>query len=244
MTSESLSRPLLLAAPLGLLVLFVTACGPAHWKGLQGMHFAERTVAAVPTAQPAPLFFSDIDEEIDDGGGGRSTVSRLLKAGTVLYRGYQEHGVAERLDSARSRVDLPARMSERLLERGAAALGASPGGPDSAEADYHLEIRLHRWGIGTDDWASNPYFLVEATLFLFERSTGREVWRGEVEEKDDLGGGLFSAGTVLGDVSTGRTLSNLTTDEIVTALEELSDYTADRLVQVLRDDLARARRQP
>ncbi len=133
-------------------------------------------------------------------------MGRLLKAGTVLYRGYQEHGVAERLDSARSRVDLPARMSGRLLERGAAALGATPSGPHSDEADYHLEIRLHRWGIGTDDWASNPYFLVEATLFLFERSTGREVWRGEVEEKDDLGGGLFSAGTVLGDVSTGRTL--------------------------------------
>lgn len=242
MTFPSFPSRVFLPSLLLLLALATTACGPKHWEGLRGMDFRERTVAVVATSQPAPLFFSDVDEDID-GGREQGTLGRVLRVGSVLYRGYQEHGVAERLDSARARVDLPGRMADRLLERGALALGGRPH-PSSAEADYHLEIRLRHWGIGTDDWASNPYFFVDATLFLFERSTGREVWRGEVMEEDDLGGGLFSAGTVLGDISTGRTLGNLTTDEIVRALEELSDFTADRLVDVLRDDLARARQGP
>lgn len=241
MTRIALSHRILLTSVLAF-VTVTPACGPKHWEGLRGMDFRERTVAVVSTNQPAPLFFSDVDEEID-GGAEQSTLGRVLRAGSVLYRGYQERGVAEKLDSARNRVDLPARMAGRLLDRGATALGAAPR-ESSAEADYHLEIRLRRWGIGTEDWSSTPYFVVEATLFLFERETGREVWRGEVEERDDLGSGFFSAGTILGDVSTGRTLGNLTTDEIVQALEELSDFTADRLAQVLRDDLARARQGP
>lgn len=241
MTRIAPSHRILRSSALAFVAL-TAACGPKHWEGLRGMDFRERTVAVVPTNQPAPLFFSDVDEEID-GGAEQSTLGRVLRVGSVLYRGYQEHGVAQRLDSAQTRVDLPARMADRILERSALALGAGPH-PSAADADYHLEIRLRRWGIGTDDWSSNPYFVVEATLFLFEGGTGREVWRGEVEERDDLGGGFFSSGTILGDVSAGRTLSDLTTDEIAQALEELSDFTADRLIDVLRDDLARARQGP
>lgn len=239
-------RPWRALASLLVSLSLLSGCAPAYWKGLQGTDFTDRSVAVVTTVAPPPLFFSDSDEEIDldeeEGEDGPGWLGTVLKIGTDIYRGHQESGVAFRLDSASRQVDLPPRIADRVLAGGAEVLGARATDASGA-ADYHLEVRVDEWGIGTDDWESNPYFTVRATVLLLDGPTGIEVWRGEVEERDDISGTIFDQGTILGNVFTGRALGDLTTEEISRALEELADYTGDRLVVTLRQDLARARQE-
>jgi hypothetical protein len=232
-------RPGLAAA--ALLLSSISGCG-GHWKGLRGLDFTDRSVAVVTAEAPPPMFFVDEREGVDLREPEGGLLGAIFQVGSGIYRGYQEYGVALRLDSASRMVDLPPRIAERVLQRGSVVLGARPE-DDPRSADYQLEARVEHWGIVSESLDSEPYFTIKATLHLFEGPTGVELWEREVEEEDDIDSIGFAPGTVLGNLVAGGSLADLTTEDIARALEQLADYTGDRLVVRLREDLARARRE-
>ncbi len=215
------------------LVLSQAACASAGRIG--EYDFRDRTVAVVAVIPPRPY--------VDTGGDvdltGMNAVGALLKIGTSVYKESQAGTLRERLDSARTHVDLADRIAGGVLERSARYLGANAI-DSSRDADFHIEVQVEEYGVNAREWEDGARFHLKARLLLLDRD-GREVWEGRVDENEPVNTSWFRAGSAGADVVTGRALGQLTVDELVDALNAIADHSGFRLTEKLREGIEKAR---
>lgn len=215
--------------------VFVSACGGGHL--LADYSFADHSLAMVDYGTPAPVLLTG-------GGGGPDLddpLGSLVEAGSRVAEEIEGRKARARLDSATARVDVGARMGDRILARGSRYLGADPVS-DADRADYLLELDVRNFGIDARG-RDAAYLFVVADAYLLEADRGVEIWSTEVRGHDRLTPSVAGKDPIPGDAVTAGVLSSLSVEDFRRVLERLADFSSDAVTDQLRSDLREMRRE-
>ena len=212
---------------------FASGCGSGHH--LADYPFASRTLAVVYIAPPQPeLLTASYSLKKDE-----SVVNAVLRTGGGVAREREARRASARLDSATSRVDVPAVLAQRTLERASRYLGTKPT-TDAANADYILEVQMTRFGINARD-ENAAYLFTFAETVLLDRRTGREIWNIKVHGRDRLTPFVSSSSPIPGSVVTAASLGSVTVANFQEALNQLAESSSNLVTSELRAALRDAR---
>jgi len=147
-------------------------------------------------------------------------------------RGREGRRANARLDSATSRVNIPAALAQRTLQRASRYLGTRPI-TDESQADYLMEVRMSRFGINAKaDEAAYLFTFAEAVLI--DRRTGREIWNVNIHGRDRLTPYIESDSRIPGSVITASTLGSVSVADFQNALNQLMDSSSNLITNELR----------
>jgi hypothetical protein len=204
-------------------------CGGGHH--LAEYPFASRTLAVVYLAPPAPELLTSYY----DLRRSQNAVEAVVRAGADVAREREGRRASARLDSATARVDIPAVLAKRTLERASRYLGTRPV-LDENQADYLMEVRMERFGINAKaDEAAYLFTFAEAVLI--DRRTGREIWNMNVHGRDRLTPYVQSDSRIPGSVITAGTLGSVSVADFQDALNQLIDLSSTVITNELRSAL-------
>lgn len=228
------------AAILIAAVPLLSAC--SHAQHLGEYDFRGRTISAATIAPAQPEVLSGMRLHVDPD----DPVRAVLRVSTEIAREATAQDVRSRLDRAASAVDVPARMSERVLRDGARQLRATPvampTGSARSGSDFEIEVRIRRYGIVASSWTAAAYFLVDADVAILDGPTGRRIWKQHVRATDPVRPVVLSSpDRSVGNAVTAIALASMSTEEIQRELELLADFAADRVTRSLADGLEDAR---
>jgi len=208
---------------------FLAACGGGHH--LAEYLFASRTLAVVYIAPPAPELLTSYY----DLTNSQNPVEAVVRAGADVAREREGRRANARLDSATARINMPAVLAQRTLERASRYLGTRPI-TDEYQADYLMEVRMERFGINAKaDEAA--YLFTYAEAVLLDRRTGREIWNINVHGRDRLTPYVQSTSPIPGSVITASTLGSVSVADFQGALNQLMDYSSNLITNELRSAL-------
>lgn len=212
----------------------LTACGGGN--ELERIPIGGGSVAVVDYATPTP--------DVRVGGydsGGDDVFTAVVEVGSGVAKEVEARRARGRLDSAAVLVDVRRRLSERTLERTARYLGAAPVA-ETDEADYLMELYVRSYGIDARSAGAARLFMnVEAVLL--DRKTGYELWSIDVDSHDRLTPKVRTGSAAAADIVAAGGLGALTVDDLQDELAALTDFTADYMMNELREDLRDARRR-
>jgi len=207
----------------------LAACGGGHH--LAEYPFANRTLAVVYVAPPAPELLTGYYDLRDS----QNPVEAVVRAGADVAREREGRRASARLDSATARIDIPAVLAQRTLERASRYLGTRPI-TDEHQADYLLEVRMERFGINAKaDEAA--YLFTYAEAVLIDRRTGREIWNVNIHGRDRLTPYVQSTSPIPGSVITASALGSVSVADFQGALNQLMDYSSNLITNELRSAL-------
>ena len=205
-----------------------TGCGKHY---LNQYDFSDKTLALVWIEPPEP--------ELLHGWhyvrAGDNAVQAVVRAGASAAKEVEARRASARLDSAALGVDVASLLAQRTLERASRYLGTrTVTTPETA--DFVLEINMRTFGIDARS-SSTTYLFTRAEAVLLDRRTGREIWSEDVRGTDRLT--LYAVGTrnIPGAIITAGTLHTVTVADFQEALEQLTTYTSNLIVNELRDKL-------
>jgi hypothetical protein len=208
------------------LVVFAAGCGGGHH--LAEYPFSSRTLAVVYIAPPSPELLTGYY----DLTNSQNPVEAVVRAGADVARERQGRRASARLDSATARIDIPAVLAQRTLERASRYLGTRPV-KDEQQADYLMEVRMERFGINAkEDEAAYLFTFAEAVLL--DRRTGREIWNVNIHGRDRLTPYVQSGSPIPGSVITASTLGSVTVNDFQEALNQLMDLSSNSITDELR----------
>ena len=217
-------------------VLVVTgACGPSH--RLAEYDFRDHTLAVVaelpnsPDILTGPLFV----------GTPSNPLEAIAEVGSRAVREASVRAVRDRLERATERVNIAAILEDEAERRSSRYLRARSSA-SVTESDFLLEIYVYEYGIEASDWDASAYFFIDAEATLLDQNGGLEVWRSGVDAREPVGPEIFGEGTIR-DVVTAAAVADLSEDEMVRALERLSQFVAAQITDQLRNDLADVQRR-
>jgi len=217
-----------------ILLLTLTMCGSSN--RLREYEFRGQTAAAMMAVPPLPEVFTDSFIGIDRG----DPIGSVLRIGTTIAKSVEVHNTQARLDSAMEQVDVPDRITNRILRRCSRYLDYRPV-LDTEDADFLFVIDIQKYGVDAKSWNASVYFRIDVKVQLIDNRRSVEVWKKRVKEKQPVSREMFGLGDATGDIITAVALSRLTVDDMVTGFEHLADYTADRVIERLHDDFVEAR---
>ena len=204
----------------------LVSCGGGHH--LAEYPFASRTLAVVYIAPPAPELLTSYY----DLTNSQNPVEAVVRAGADVAREKEGRRANARLDSASARIDIPAILAQRTLQRASRYLGTRPI-TDENQADYLMEVRMERFGINAKaDEAA--YLFTYAEAVLLDRRTGREIWNINVHGRDRLTPYVHSTSPIPGSVITASTLGSVSVTQFQGALNQLMDYSSNLITDELR----------
>jgi len=202
------------------------ACGGGHH--LAEYPFASRTLAVVYIAPPAPELLTGYY----DLRNSQNPVEAVVRAGADVAREREGRRANARLDSATTRVNIPAVLAQRTLERASRYLGTRPV-TDENTADYLMEVRMERFGINAKaDEAAYLFTFAEAVLI--DRRSGREIWNVNIHGRDRLTPYVESDSRIPGSVITASTLGSVSVADFQNALNQLIDSSSNLITNELR----------
>ena len=210
------------------------SCGGGHH--LAEYPFASRTLAVVYIAPPSPVLLTSYY----DLTNSQNPVEAVVRAGADVAREKEGRRASARLDSATARIDIPAILAQRTLQRASRYLGTRPIA-DENQADYLMEVRMERFGINAKaDEAA--YLFTYAEAVLLDRRTGREIWNINVHGRDRLTPYVQSTSPIPGSIawrtgalgSTASTLGSVSVADFQGALNQLMDYSSNLITDELR----------
>jgi len=202
------------------------SCGGGHH--LAEYPFASRTLAVVYIAPPSPVLLTSYY----DLTNSQNPVEAVVRAGADVAREKEGRRASARLDSATARIDIPAVLAQRTLQRASRYLGTRPIA-DENQADYLMEVRMERFGINAKaDEAA--YLFTYAEAVLLDRRTGREIWNINVHGRDRLTPYVQSTSPIPGSVITASTLGSVSVADFQGALNQLMDYSSNLITDELR----------
>jgi len=211
------------------IVATLAACGGGHH--LAEYPFASRTLAVVYIAPPPPELLTSYY----DLSNSQNAVVAVVRAGADVAREREGRRAYARLDSATARIDIPAVLAQRTLERASRYLGTRPV-TDESQADYLMEVRMERFGINAKaDEAA--YLFTYAEAVLLDRRTGREIWNVNIHGRDRLTPYVQSSSPIPGSVITAGTLGSVSVADFQGALNQLMDYSSNLITNELRSAL-------
>jgi len=144
-----------------------------------------------------------------------------------------------RLDSALMHVNVEALLTQRTLDRASRYLGARPVAQRS-NADFLLEVDMHSFGIDARD-ESAAYLFMSATAVLLDARTGRELWSHDLHGYDRITPYVQDRAQLPTGIITAGALGQVSVPEFQRVLQELADYSSDRITDELRAALRDAR---
>jgi len=204
----------------------LVSCGGGHH--LAEYPFTSRTLAVVYIAPPAPVLLTSYY----DLTNSQNPVEAVVRAGADVAREKEGRRASARLDSATARIDIPAVLAQRTLQRASRYLGTRPIA-DENQADYLMEVRMERFGINAKaDEAA--YLFTYAEAVLLDRRTGREIWNINVHGRDRLTPYVQSTSPIPGSVITASTLGSVSVADFQGALNQLMDYSSNLITDELR----------
>jgi hypothetical protein len=211
------------------IVSLLPACGGGHH--LAEYPFASRTLAVVYIAPPAPELLTSYYDLRDS----QNPVEAVVRAGADVAREREGRRASARLDSATARVNIPAVLAQRTLERASRYLGTRPV-TDENQADYLMEVRMERFGINAKaDEAAYLFTFAEAVLI--DRRTGREIWNVNIHGRDRLTPYVQSTSPIPGSIITASTLGSVSVADFQDALNQLMDLSSNSITNELRSAL-------
>ena len=212
-----------------VVVASIAACGGGHH--LAEYPFSTRTLAVVYIAPPAPVLLTSYY----DLRSSQNPIEAVVRAGADVAREREGRRASARLDSATARIDIPAVLAKRTLDRASRYLGTRPIA-DEQQADYLMEVRMERFGINAKaDEAA--YLFTYAEAVLLDRRTGREIWNINVHGRDRLTPYVESTSRIPGSVITASTLGSVSVADFQGALNQLMDYSSNLITNELRSAL-------
>ena len=212
-----------------VVVASIAACGGGHH--LAEYPFSTRTLAVVYIAPPAPELLTSYY----DLRSSQNPIEAVVRAGADVAREREGRRASARLDSATARIDIPAVLAKRTLDRASRYLGTRPIA-DEQQADYLMEVRMERFGINAKaDEAA--YLFTYAEAVLLDRRTGREIWNINVHGRDRLTPYVESTSRIPGSVITASTLGSVSVADFQGALSQLMDYSSNLITNELRSAL-------
>ena len=207
----------------------VAGCGGGHH--LAEYPFSSRTLAVVYIAPPSPELLTSYY----DLRSSQNAIEAVVRAGADVAREREGRRASARLDSATARIDIPAVLAQRTLQRASRYLGTRPI-TDEHQADYLMEVRMERFGINAKaDEAAYLFTFAEAVLI--DRRTGREIWNVNIHGRDRLTPYVASDSRIPGSVITAGTLGSVSVADFQGALNQLMDYSSNLITNELRSDL-------
>ena len=214
-----------------VVILALSAAGACGKHYLRDYQFADKTIGLVFIDPPQP----ELLEGWYNLDVGQTAVQTVVRAGATIAKEVQARRASERLDSAAARVNVPALLAQRTLERASRYLGTRPvATPDGA--DFLLEIRMNSFGI---DARSNraAYLYARAEAVLIDRRTGREIWSEEVRGTDRMTPYVVGTANVPSAIFTAATLHTVSVADFERALNGLVTFTSDLITDELRENL-------
>ena len=213
-------------AVVGSLSAGLAACGGGHH--LAEYPFSSRTLAVVYIAPPSPELLTSYY----DLTSSQNPLEAVVRAGADVAREREGSRANARLDSAADRIDIPAVLAQRTLQRASRYLGTRPT-TDENQADYLMEVRMERFGINAKaDEAAYLFTFAEAVLI--DRRTGREIWNVNIHGRDRLTPYVESDSRIPGSVITAGTLGSVSVADFQGALNQLIDYSSNLITDELR----------
>jgi hypothetical protein len=220
-----ISRGLLI----GGFLIATSACGPKHY--LAEYQFTDKTLALSFIEPPAPELLTGLY----DLRVSRNPVTMAARVGGGVAKEIESRKASARLDSAAARVDIPAQLAQRTLQRTALYLGAHPIESPN-EADFVIEINMRRFGI--DARSSNAaYLYTRAEAVLLDRRTGREIWSVDIHGSDRMTPFIIGTRDVPSSIFTAATIHNISVAEFEEALNQLVTSSSNAITNQLRDKL-------
>jgi hypothetical protein len=211
------------------LAAVLAGCGGGHH--LAEYPFASRTLAVVYLAPPSPELLTSYY----DLRTSQNPLEAVVRAGADVAREREGRRASARLDSATARVDIPAVLARRTLDRASRYLGTRPV-RDENQADYLMEVRMERFGINAKaDEAAYLFTFAEAVLI--DRRTGREIWNVNIHGRDRLTPYVQSDSRIPGSVITAGTLGSVSVADFQDALNQLMDLSSTLITNELRSAL-------
>jgi hypothetical protein len=226
MSTSPLRSGMRALACVAAIVSSFVACGGGHH--LAEYPFASRTLAVVYIAPPSPELLTGYY----DLRNSQNPIEAVVRAGADVAREREGRRANARLDSATSRVDIPAALAQRTLARASRYLGTRPT-TDESQADYLMEVRMERFGINAKaDEAAYLFTFAEAVLI--DRRTGREIWNVNIHGRDRLTPYVESDSRIPGSVITASTLGSVSVADFQNALNQLMDSSSNLITNELR----------
>jgi hypothetical protein len=211
------------------IVAALAGCGGGHH--LSEYPFTSRTLAVVYIAPPSPELLTSYY----DLTNSQNAVEAVVRAGADVAREREGRRANARLDSASARIDIPALLAQRTLQRASRYLGTRPV-TDETQADYLMEVRMERFGINAKgDEAA--YLFTYADAVLLDRRTGHEIWNVNIHGRDRLTPYVESSSPIPGSVITASTLGSVSVADFQGALNQLMDYSSNLITDELRSAL-------
>lgn len=207
----------------------LAACGGGHH--LSEYPFSSRTLAVVYIAPPAPVLLTSYY----DLTASKSAIEAVVRAGADVAREREGRRAHARLDSATARIDIPAVLAKRTLDRASRYLGTRPI-TDEQQADYLMEVRMERFGINAKADAA-AYLFTYAEAVLLDRRTGREIWNIKVHGRDRITPYVQSSSPIPGSVIAASTLGSVSVADFQGALNQLMDLSSNVITNELRSAL-------
>jgi hypothetical protein len=229
MSKSSRRSGLLAVAATAAVAGSIVACGGGHH--LSEYPFSSRTLAVVYVAPPAPVLLTSYY----DLQNSKNALEVVVRAGADVAREREGRRAHARLDSATARINIPAVLAHRTLERASRYLGTRPI-TDEHQADYLMEVRMERFGINAKaDEAA--YLFTYAEAVLLDRRTGREIWNINVHGRDRITPYVQSSSPIPGSVITASTLGSVSVADFQGALNQLMDLSSNVITNELRSAL-------
>lgn len=222
------------------LATFFAAAGCGGTQHLADYNFSGRSIAVVYDRMPAPhlLLATDVP---DVNGSVRQQIESVVNAGASVAKDVEGARAKARLDSAVRITDVAARFSARTLERASRYLATVPV-TDPKRADFILEIEMQRSGFDLRH-SSAARLYMDAQATLIDARSGREVWSTTVHSYNRVSPTVYSNTTLPGDIITTASLHTMTVQNMQDALNELAEFSADRVTSELRGGLDKVRTQ-
>ncbi len=228
------SHQLRLVLTLGILALLQAGCSRTNRLG--EFDFQNRSLAIAVTTPSRPDVFTGNWVHYDKDQPLRT----LLQVGSSIVKEAEAEKARIRMDSAYQCVNLEAILTDRTHEQIARYLGAYPI-DELLAADFILDIHIRKYGIDAKSWDASAHFTMVAEINLIDGQSGRLVWETKFEESEPLSPALWGPHPGLRNVLSAEALARLSIGEMTAALEQLADFTADRINSRLRRDLYKAR---
>lgn len=222
-------KPLTLAG-----FLLIVGCGRKHY--LAEYQFSEKALALSFIEPPSPELMTGLY----DLRVSRNPVTMAARVGGGVAKEIEARRASARFDSAAARVDIPALLAQRTLERTALYLGAKPV-QSTSEADFVLEINMRRFGIDARS-SHAAYLFTRAEAVLIDRRTGREIWSVDIHGSDRMTPFIVGTRDIPSSIFTAATIHNISVPEFQEALEQLTVSSSNAITNQLRDKLRDVRK--
>lgn len=215
-------------------LVVAAGCGPRHH--LAEYQFSDKALALSFVEPPAPELLTGLY----DLRVSRNPVVTAARVGGGVAKEIEARRASARFDSASARVDIPALLAQRTLERTALYLGARPV-QTTSEADFVLEINMRRFGIDARS-SHAAYLYTRAEAVLLDRRTGREIWSVDVHGSDRMTPFIIGTRDIPSSIFTAATIHNISVAEFQGALEQLTVSSSNAITNQLRDKLRDVRK--